>query len=317
MIVLMYSNYAPTAEHVGRLEHIAGAGCVAVARSDEEAIAAAPVARIVFGHRYLRQLLPHAPGLRWVQTTANGFDQLPWRDLSARGILLTRNLLNSPVVAQHALAMAWALLRRLPVAFAAQARGRWAPAADFSMPPMPRTALVLGLGAIGTQIASRLRGLGVYVRGCARTGSAAQRGACDEFLDRSEWRGALPQTDLLFLALPLDESTRGCIGRAEVAMLPAHAIVASIAREAVVDRAALLEALVDGKIAGAALDGLDPAPAPNDALWSVPNLIVTPKVSAHHPKMQHEFEAFAERQLQRYLLGEALEASVRLEPVPA
>jgi hypothetical protein len=66
VIVLMYSNYAPSAAHVERLERCAGAGSVTVAQSEQDAIAAAPGARIVFGHRYLRQSLPHAPHLAWV-----------------------------------------------------------------------------------------------------------------------------------------------------------------------------------------------------------------------------------------------------------
>ncbi|HET7780591.1 MAG TPA: hypothetical protein VFL07_18775, partial [Rudaea sp.] len=84
----MYSNYVPSADHVRRLADIAGPGSVAVARSESEALARAGSTQIVFGHRVLRQLLPQAPRLRWVQTTAAGFDQLPWRELRDRGVVL-------------------------------------------------------------------------------------------------------------------------------------------------------------------------------------------------------------------------------------
>ena len=123
MIQVMYSNYMPSADHVRRLEALAGPGSVAVVRSESDALARAGATQIVLGHRYLRQLLPHAPRLRWVQTTAAGFDQLPSRELRERGVVLSRNPLNARSIAQHAMSLAWALLRRLPSAIRDQARG--------------------------------------------------------------------------------------------------------------------------------------------------------------------------------------------------
>jgi phosphoglycerate dehydrogenase-like enzyme len=311
VITLMYSNYVPGREHVARLEQLAGH--VAVVGSESEAVAHAPATRIVLGHRYLRQLLPHAPQLRWVQTTAGGYDQLPWRELAQRGIVLSRNPLNAEVIAHHAIALAWAVLRRLPAAVQFQEQGRWAP--PFAMLPLPRRALVLGLGTIGARIATLLRGLGLHVRGCARSPSPDQRAACDECLDAASWRDALATTDLLMLALPLDATTRGSIGAAELAALPAHAVVVNVAREAVVDRAALLAALRAGRLGGAGIDVLDPLPAPDDELWRTPNLLVTPKVAAYHPDMQRHFESFAEEQVRRYLAGHVPDHVVQL-PAP-
>ena len=308
MMTLMYSNFAPSAEHVRRLETLVGVGRVAVADSEASALVHAPSTQIVLGHRYLRQLLPHAPGVRWVQTTAGGFDQLPWQELAARDITLSRNPMNSEAIAHHVVALAWALLRRVPSAVQAQAAGRWA--APFAMLPLPRTALVLGLGAIGTRIARLLRGLGLHVRGTANSATNDQRRACDEFIDANGWQDALPDTDILALALPLDEMKRGCIGTRELAALPRHAVVVNIARDALIDRSALLDALRNGRLGGVALDVLDPIPAADDALWTTPGLLITPKVSAYHPDMQKTFESFAEAQLQRYLAGAPLEAVV-------
>src|SRR5262249_53160921 len=143
-------NFAPSAEHVARLRRLAG-GDVRIVADEDGAIAAAAPTRIVFGHRWLRQLLPHAPDLDWVQTTAGGYDQLPGQEAGAGGITLTRNPVNSAAIAWHAVALALTLLRRLPQAFAAQTQGRWAP--PFAMLPLPHTALVLGLGAIGGEVA--------------------------------------------------------------------------------------------------------------------------------------------------------------------
>lgn len=315
MITLMYSNYAPSDDHVRRLEEIAGAGHVAVARSEADALAHAGSTQIVLGHRYLRQLLPHAPGLRWVQTTAAGFDQLPVPELHRRGITLTRNPLNARSISHHALALAWALLRRLPAAMQAQSNGEWAP--PFPMLPLPRTALVLGLGAIGAHVARLLRGVGLHVVGTDKADTGTRRQACDEFLDAGRWRDALPRTDMLVLALPLDDSTRQCIGERELALLPRHAIVVNVARAGLVDRPALVAALHAGRIGGAALDVLEPVPAADDPLWTTPNLLITPKVAAFHPGMQEDFEAFAEAQARRFLSGAPLEAVVTLPAGPS
>jgi len=308
VIMVMYSNYAPSVDHIRRLEEIARAGCVVVAGSEAEALAHAGSTQIVLGHRYLRQVLPQAPDLRWVQTTAAGFDQLPAPELHRRGITLTRNPLNARAISQHALALAWALLRRLPLAMQAQSRGEWA--APFPMLPLPRTALVLGLGTTCAHVAALLRGTGLHVRGTDKAGTRAQRQACDEFLDAGHWRDALAHTDILVLALPLDESTRECIGESELALLPRHAVVVNVARAGLVALPALVAALRAGRIGGAALDVLDPVPAVDDPLWTTPNLLMTPKVAAFHPGMQEDFEAFAEAQVRRFLAGASLEAIV-------
>jgi len=308
VIQVMYSNYVPSADHVRRLEALAGPGSVAVVRSESDALARAGATQIVLGHRYLRQLLPHAPRLRWVQTTAAGFDQLPSRELRERGVVLSRNPLNARSIAQHAMSLAWALLRRLPSAIRDQARGACNPPS--AMLPLPSTALVLGLGAVGTQVAKLLRGLGLHVRGGDHSQTDAKVQACDELLDAGQWRDALSDTDILVLAVPLDASTRHCIGARELARLPPHAIVINVARADVVDLAALVGALRSGAIAGAGLDVLDPVPAADDPLWATPNLLITPKVAAYHPGMQADFEAFAEAQTKRFLSGAALEAVV-------
>jgi len=310
VITLMYSNYAPRAEHVARLEALVGPGNVSVASDETTALANAGSTEIVLGHRYLRQLLPHARKLRWVQSTAAGHDQLPWRELKRRRVLLSRNPLNADAIAQHVIALAWALQRRVPQAVRAQSSGQWA--APFAMLPPPRTALVLGLGAVGERVAKLLRGLGLQVRGTSRSGSDAQRQACDEFVAPARWRETLGDTDILVLCMPLDASTRGCVGAGELAVLPSHAIVVNVAREALIDRRALLEALRDGRIGGAGLDVLDPVPAADDPLWTTPNLLITPKVAAHHCAMQRKFEAFAEAQIRRFLSAAPLDAVVDL-----
>lgn len=305
---LTYSNYTPSAGHIERLEALVGRGRVLLAESEQHALDLAPTVEVLLGHRYLSQMLPHAPQLRWIQTTAAGHDQLPFDQIRARGIILTRNTLNSDAIAHHALALTFALTRRLPRAFASQYAGVWSKPWD--MLPLPRTALVLGLGAIGMRIARLLKGLGIYVRGTSRQPRVEQREVCDECLSMTNWRDALAVSDILVLALPLNAETQHCIGVNELTMLPAHAVLINVARGGLVDEKALLRALSNAQIGGAALDHIDQPWPPEDPAWRTPNLIITPKVSAYHPAMQSSFETFAEAQVSRYLHNQQLHDQV-------
>lgn len=308
MILLMPGNWQPSPEHLQRLEARVGAGRVVVAEDDAGAIRAAAAAEVIVGHRYLRQVLPHARRLVWVQTSAAGVDQLPLADLAARGVVLTRNPLNSDSIAVHALALLLALVRRLPEALEAQREGRWA--APFAMRSLPRRVLLMGLGAIGQALAPRLRGLGIQVVGCSRQGAPGQRAVCDAFVPAEAWRDVLPSCDGLILALPLVPQTVGMVDAQALAGLAPGALVINVARAGLIDTPALLAALRSGQIGGAALDVLDPVPPPGDGLWHTPGLIVTPKVAAWHPDMQRNFETFTEQQVARHLEGLPLEARV-------
>ena len=274
MITLMYSNYAPSTGHVARLEALVGTGKVHVAVDEASSLAHAGDTRIVLGHRYLRQILPHAPELRWVQTTAAGHDHLPWQVLASRGILFSRNPLGARAIAHHVVALSWSLLRRLPQAFQAQAKGIWAQ--PFSMLPLPSTAMILGMGNIGLTTAALFRSLGLKVIGVGTLGNATQKQGCDEFLFPDEWASRLPDVDILVMCLPLDQRTRDCIDVEELALLPQHAVVVNVGRSGTLNHAALGQALERGRLGGGALDVLDPVPMPDDWLWRLPNLIITP-----------------------------------------
>lgn len=310
MILLMPGNWKPSAAHLDALGGMVGRARVVHAVQEQDALDAMADAEIVVGHRFLRQALPFAERLAWVQSSAAGVDHLPIEQLRQRRVLLTRNPVNSEAIALHVLALMLALVRRLPEAFESQRQSRWA--APFAMRELPRQVLVLGLGGIGQALGVRLRALGIRVLGCARANSDEQRRACDEFVPAAAWREVLGRVDAVVFALPLTDETRGMLGATEIDCLPSGALVINVARAGLLDMAALRAALRSGKLGGAALDVLDPVPEPGDPLWHEPGLIVTPKVAAYHPGMQRDFERFVELQMMKYLRGEPLDAVVRL-----
>jgi len=306
MILVMYSNFLPSDRHKAALADLGRGRMVHVAQDEADAVAHAPHAEIILGHRYLRQVLPRAQRLRWVQSTAGGIDILQAPELLQQQISVSRNPIHSAVIAQHALAMAWALLRRIPEATLFQAKGKWAAPSLLLPLPLPRTAHVMGLGEIGKEICRLLRALGIKVRGTARSGSLEQRAVCDEFIPFDDWRCALGDSDLCFIALPLTSTTRGIMGAAEIEQLPPHAVIVNIARGQIMDMHALTTALRAGKLGGAAVDVFDPIPASDSSLWHTPHLLITPKMSSYHPGMQEQTELFIEKQVARYMQGEPL-----------
>ncbi|MEM0964497.1 MAG: NAD(P)-dependent oxidoreductase [Bacteroidota bacterium] len=302
-VLMMYSTHVPTAEHVARIAALGGE--VTVATDEAGALDAAPDAEIIFGHRYLRQVLPVTTRLRWVQSTAGGVDRLPLDGLRERGVQLTRMTAAASIIARHAVTLAWALARNIPTLVRQQDARRWQQPSDWL--PFPERALVLGTGSIGKAIAKRLRADGIWTAGGRRRDLPDLD--FDEVRPAGAWAEALPRTDWLFVAAPA--AAGRLVGATEIRALPSHAIVVNVGRGASIDTDALQRALTDGHLGGAALDVFDPTPAgPDDPIWTTPRLTVSPYVAAHHAERHRRTEAMCEAQLARYTQGEPLHDTV-------
>lgn len=311
-IVIMYSNAPPSPEHVRRLEELGAA--VAVADSEELAIRNAADVDVILGHRYLRQTLPHTRQLKWVQSTAAGVDHLVSPEFLRVKPLLTRCPIFADIVAFHAWALAISMVRRIPEAVLAQHRGEWV-RSPFDMLPLPQTAMVLGLGAIGSNLAGLLHRQGLAVLGVDKRRTPEVEQVCDELYDTQNWREQLHRVDLFFLALSLSPQNVNLVDEPILRALPRHAVLINISRGGIVDTSALIKVLNDGHLGGAALDVIEPIPAsPADPIWATPRLLITPKMAVFHPDRQRKLEIFIESQVKRYLAGETL---LHLVDIPA
>ncbi|MBM7066459.1 NAD(P)-dependent oxidoreductase [Actibacterium sp. 188UL27-1] len=309
-ILLMHSKFEPSAGHLAALERAAG-GRITVARSEPEAWEGIADADIVIGHRYLRQSLKKAANLRWVQSTSSGVDRLPLADLKAGGVRLTSNLSGNLLVARHAVTLAWAVARNLPLARDRQVVGRWDNA--FIWPPLPRRAMVFGHGTIGAEIARLLHNDGIEVHVVVRQPRIEQIQDVTAFYWDERWRDMLPQMDWVFLALPNTADTQHLFDEATLRHMAPRAVLVNVGRGTTVDTRALGRVLESGHLAAAALDVLDPKPTqPDDPFWRTPRLVLTPHVAAHANEALDWFEAFMEAQLNRALTSDTLAAEVRL-----
>jgi phosphoglycerate dehydrogenase-like enzyme len=305
-ILLMYSLAPPSPAHLERLQQLGSGIELVVAMDETTALAAAGDAEVILGHRFLRQCLPAARRLRWVQTSAQGVDRLPLEALAEHGIVLTRSTLDAESVAIHAVAMAWSLTRAIPEAWRNQQAQSWDQRLRFA--PMPGKALVMGHGPIGQSIARRLVAQGIETI-CAkrRVSGTESDSVCTRLVAGDGWRDELADADWCFLALPHSPETSGLFDENALRALPPHAVLVNVGRGETLDTAALQRVLDSGHLAGAGLDVVDPEPLPPEhPLWQSPRVLITPHVASHQPGRNERVEQFFERQVKRFLAGEAL-----------
>ncbi|MDF3835105.1 D-2-hydroxyacid dehydrogenase [Cupriavidus basilensis] len=219
-----------------------------------------------------------APSLRWVHTHSAGADRTVFSQLRQRGVAVTTSSgANAGVVAQTALAGLLALARHVPQMLAAQRERRWAPLIGTGLPRdlHGQTATIVGWGPIGQQLGAVLKLLGMSVVVVRHRATPAGDGY--ETMTFEALPTVLPRTDWLILACPLSDRTRGLVNAAALASLPAGSRLINVARGEVVDEPALVDALREGRLAGAYLDVFAHEPLPADSpVWALPNVIATP-----------------------------------------
>jgi len=255
-----------------------------------------------------------APKLRWLQSFSAGVDHPVFARFLERGVRLTTAAgAAAEPIALTALAGLLMLARGFPRWLDAQRRRAWEPHAPAALPRdlAGQVLVVFGLGAIGSELARLARGLGLHVIGIRR-GPATGDEPVDELHHPSRLLELLPRADWLAVACPLSDETRGAVGADALARLPRGAGLLNVARGEIVDEAALVESLRDGRLLGAYLDVFAVEPLPQDSpLWTLPNVIVTPHNSAaSRGNERRQLDLFLDN-LARWARGDALRNEVR------
>jgi D-2-hydroxyacid dehydrogenase (NADP+) len=227
------------------------------------------------------ELLGRAKKLRFIQSISAGVDQYDREALRARGIrLASAQGVNAGAVAEHAMALMLALARQLPQARDNQARGHWrgmiSDPARREDEISGKTLLIVGLGRIGSRLAALARGFGMRVIATKRDPTIAA-GAADLVARDDRLLDLLPQSDFVALTCPLTPQTELLFGAAAFAAMKPSGFLVNVARGRVVDEPALIRALKEQRIAGAALDCFWEEPLPEGSpLWALPNALITP-----------------------------------------
>jgi phosphoglycerate dehydrogenase-like enzyme len=278
--------------------------------SVEAAVAAAPDADAIIGICN-QDVLAAGARIAWVQILSAGAERcVSVPALRERDILLTNmQRIAGPVMSEHVLAMMLALGRGLPEYITAQSQGRW----DRDLVPDERmwsiegkTVLVVGLGGIGLEVARRAHALGMNVtaiRASGRTGPdyVSRVGLPDELA------GFAAGADFVVNTTPLTDATRGMFDAEFFKSMRRGAHFINVGRGQSVVTAALVDALRSGQVGGAGLDVTDPEPLPADhPLWRLPNVIITPHVSARSDLGNQDRWRIARENLGRYVAGEKM-----------
>jgi phosphoglycerate dehydrogenase-like enzyme len=300
-------------EHVEAVERAVPQAEILSPASREEADTALADADAVLGFLVRPSNLARAPRLRWIHSTAASVTGVLFPELVASDVVVTNARgLHADAMAEHTLGVMLAFARRLHVARDAQARATWAQERIGSETPAiaslaGSTLGLVGLGAIGSAIAQRARALGMRVLAVRRRPTRDPAPA-DEQWPVGRLNDMLPIVDWLVIAAPHTPETQRMIGQAELMRLRPTARLVNLGRGAIVDQAALIDALREGRLAGAALDVFEEEPLPVDSpLWSTPGVVVSAHMSGDvtgwRDVLARQFVANAERWLQ----GEPLE----------
>jgi D-2-hydroxyacid dehydrogenase (NADP+) len=251
-----------------------------------------------------RKILAAAPKLRWFQSASAGVDELIGAGFGERGVLVTTSSgVHATPIGEFALHLMLMFAKQARRAFDAQRGKRW----ERFTPSELRDATigVVGLGHIGSEVARLAKGFGCRVLAMDRARPDA--GAADELLRPADLPRLLAESDYVVLSVPLSNETRRMIGEAELRAMKPTAVLINVCRGAVVDEAALTQALREGWIAGAGLDVFEQEPLPPESdLWGMENVIIGAHITggtAHY--FERAVPIFCEN-LRRYLDGQPL-----------
>jgi len=250
--------------------------------------------------------------LKWIQHYAAGVDDLMFPELADSDIVMTNSkIVQGPEIADHAFAMLLALTRKLNEIIPNHKKrvwdfGRYRERDNWPIELNGRTALVIGLGGIGMQVAQRAHAFGMKVI------AIDPKDVPYILFVHASYRPdrlheLLPQADVIFVSAPLTASTHKMIGTAEFGRMKHGAYLIALSRGPIIDTDALVRALEDDRLAGAGLDVVDPEPLPKDhPLWKFENVILTPHMSGQSAKAwERRLELFKEN-ARRFVTGAPL-----------
>ncbi len=307
--VVLVTDYAWPDLHVEErvLAAVGARLVVAGGGSEEEIVRLAPEADAILTcwKRVPAAALDAAPRCQLVSRYGIGLDNIPVAHATSLGILVT----NVPdfcldEVADHALALLLACARGIVRLSRSTQSGQWTPAEGRQLPRLRGQTLgLIGYGAIARNLAPKAAALGLTI--LAYTPRIASDGVAPYGRGTRDLDEVLRAADYLSIHAPLTEETRGMIGERELRLMKPAAYLINTARGAIVDEAALVRALREGWIAGAALDVLvTEPPDPASPLLALDNVIVTPHVAFASASSIEDLRARAAEHVVQALRGE-------------
>lgn len=257
----------------------------------------------------LRDVFLMSRRLRWIHSRSAGLEQTLFPELIESDVILTNGSgVFSSSLGEFALAAILYFAKDFRRMIRNQMAGAWE---QFDVTMVSgRTLGIVGYGSIGRAVAVRARALEMKVLGLKRTLSqpSTEDFLIDEFYGFEQRLEMLARCDYVVVALPLTEQTRGFIADAEFAVMKTDAVVINLGRGPTIDEAAMIRALSENKIRGAALDVFDQEPLPQGhPFYSMENVLLSPHCADHTPDWLDNAMRFFLVQLERFRQGATLE----------
>lgn len=234
-----------------------------------------------FDRSHFEDLPDLAPNLKWIQTTSSGVGQTinKWKYhiRMPDTIFTTAKGVHAQPLAEFCVLVMLVFCKKLFQTIEQQQKKVWERLSGTDL--RKRTIGIIGMGKVGIEIARTAKCFGMKVLGVKRQVKGIDPASlhCDELYTQNDFHLILPRSEFLVLIAPHTSETEGMIGEKEFYMLPDGAILINIARGALVDEAAMIEALRTGHLAGAGLDVFQEEPLPpSSPLWTMENVIVSP-----------------------------------------
>ncbi len=251
--------------------------------------------------------------LRWIHAPSAAVHQFMFRELLASEVILTNSTeVHGPVVAEHVIALMFALAKKIPQALAFQQKRIWGQEAIWSEGAHPReladaTLGLIGVGGIGRRVAQMASALGMRVIAVREHVEKGRPLGVEKVFATGAINEMLRQSDFVVMAAPVTKSTQKLMNAERLAIMKPEAYLINVGRGAQVDESELADALRNRRIAGAALDVFEHEPLPADSpLWSLDNLLITPHTAGLTDKLWHRHYEHFSGNVQRFLGGEPL-----------
>jgi phosphoglycerate dehydrogenase-like enzyme len=308
--VLVLSD--PREPQVAMLEELRAAAEVAVGYSATAFESSALNAEVLLNWSgslsLMREVFLMCRHLRWIHSRSAGLERTLFPELIASDVTLTNGSgVFSPPLGEFALAAILYFAKDLRRMIRNQQRGLWEP---FDVTRVSgQTVGIVGYGDIGRAVAARVRAVEMNVLALRR--HVAAKNEPDPLVDRvyssNQRNEMLPHCDYVVVAAPLTDETRGLIGEAEFSAMKETAVVVSLGRGPVIDEGAMIKALSERRIRGAALDVFDEEPLPaGHPFYRLENVLLCPHCADHTPDWLDNAMLFFLAQFARFRSGEPL-----------
>jgi len=250
----------------------------------------------------------HAQKLRWIHSPAAAVHQLLFPEIVNSEVIITNaTTVHGPVVAEHVIAQLFALAKRFPQAVRLQQKHVWGQEQMWESNSHLRelagaTLGLVGLGSIGGAVARHASALDMRVIAVREHPEKGTPEGVHQVFATSQLETLLRRSDYVVLAPPLTPQTRSLIGAPQLAQMKPDAFLINVGRGPLIDEPALIAALRENKIGGAALDVFDHEPLSSDSpLWDLENLLITPHTAGLTGKLWDRQYALLAENLHRYL----------------